>query len=194
MGYLDVVVSFHAQIVSEYKLARIKEVYMLSKEIQDALNNQIKNEYFASYTYLSMAAHCESINMQGFASWLRRQSSEELVHAMRLFDYMIDRNAKFALQSISKPQSKFETLTDMFQRVLDNEREVTGMINKLYEQAISENDHATTVELQWFIREQVEEEKSASDILEKLKIAGDNRAALLILDRELSEGGESNGG
>lgn len=167
---------------------------MPSKEIQDALNNQIKNEYFASYTYLSMAAHCESINMQGFANWLRRQSTEELVHAMRLFDYMIDRNVKVVLQSISKPQSKFKTLTDMFQRVLDNEREVTGMINKLYEQAISENDHATTVELQWFIREQVEEEKSASDILEKLKIAGDNRAALLILDRELSEGGESNGG
>ena len=165
---------------------------MLSKEIQDALNNQIKNEYFASYTYLSMAAHCESISMQGFASWFRRQSTEELAHAMRLFDYIIDRNAKVVFQSISKPQSKFKSLTDMFQRVLDNEREVTGMINKLYEQAISENDHATAVELQWFIQEQVEEEKSASDILEKLKIAGNSISALLILDRALSEGGESN--
>lgn len=161
---------------------------MLSKEIQEALNNQIKNEYFASYTYLSMAAHCESINMQGFAAWLRRQSSEELTHAMRLFDYMIDRDAKVTLQAISKPQSKFKSLTDMFQQVLDNEREVTGMINNLYEQAISENDHATAVELQWFIQEQVEEEKSANDILEKLKLAGNSSSALIILDSQLSSG------
>ena len=111
---------------------------------------------------------------------------------MRLFDYMIARDTKVVLQSINKPPSKFKSLTDMFQQVLDNEREVTGMINKLYEQAISENDHATAVELQWFIQEQVEEEKSASDILEKLKIAGKSSSALLILDRALSEGGVSN--
>ena len=161
---------------------------MLSKEIQNALNDQIKNEYFASYTYLSMAAHCENINMQGFAAWLRRQSSEELTHAMRLFDYMIDRDAKVELQAIKKPQNKFKDLTEMFKRVLENEREVTGMINKLYEQAINENDHATAVELQWFIQEQVEEEKSATDIVEKLKIAGNDRAALLILDGQLANG------
>lgn len=161
---------------------------MLSKEIQGAINDQIKNEYFASYTYLSMAAHCESINMQGFAAWLRRQSAEELTHAMRLFDYLIDRDAKVELQSIKKPQNKFKDLTEMFKRVLENEREVTGMINKLYEQAISENDHATAVELQWFIREQVEEEKSATDIVEKLKIAGNDKAALLILDGQLANG------
>ena len=162
---------------------------MLSKEIQNALNDQIKNEYFASYTYLSMAAHCESINMQGFAAWLRKQSAEELTHAMRLFDYMIDRDAKVVLQSINKPQNKYKSLTDMFQRVLDNEREVTGMINNLYEQALSENDHATAVELQWFIQEQVEEEKSASDILEKLKLAGSSSSALLIIDSQLADDG-----
>ncbi|MEQ9620028.1 MAG: ferritin [Deltaproteobacteria bacterium] len=162
---------------------------MLSKEIQDALNNQIKNEYFASYTYLSMAAHCESINMRGFASWLRKQSKEELEHAIRLFDYVIDRDGHIVLQSIDKPQNKFKSLSDMFQQVLDHEREVTGMINKLYEKAISENDHATAVELQWFIQEQVEEEKSATEILERLKFAGDNSSALLLLDRELAERG-----
>jgi len=167
---------------------------MLSKEIQDVLNYQIKNEYFASYSYLSMAAYCESINMHGFASWLRRQSSEELAHAMRLFDYIINRDAKVTLQSIGKPNTKFKSLTDMFQQVLDNEREVTGMINKLYEQAINENDHATAVELQWFIQEQVEEEKSASDILEKLKIAGNSSSALLILDGQLSNAGVAEGG
>lgn len=158
---------------------------MLSKEIQDALNNQIKNEYFASYTYLSMAAHCESINMRGFASWLRNQSREELDHATRLFDYVIDRDGRVILQSIDKPQSKFKSLTEMFQQVLDQEREVTGMINSLYEQAIAENDHATAVELQWFIQEQVEEEKNATEILDKLKFAGDSSSALLILDGQL---------
>lgn len=160
---------------------------MLSKEIQDALNDQIKNEYFASYTYLSMAAHCESINMRGFASWLRKQSEEELGHAMRLFDYVIDRDGHVLLQSIDKPQSKFKSLTEMFQQVLDHEREVTGMINKLYEKSISENDHATAVELQWFIQEQVEEEKNATEILDKLKFAGENSSALLLLDDQLGD-------
>lgn len=160
---------------------------MLSKEIQDALNDQIKNEYFASYTYLSMAAHCESINMRGFASWLRKQSEEELGHAMRLFDYVIDRDGHVLLQSIDKPQSKFKSLTEMFQQVLDHEREVTGMINKLYEKSINENDHATAVELQWFIQEQVEEEKNATEILDKLKFAGENSSALLLLDDQLGD-------
>lgn len=160
---------------------------MLSKEIQDALNDQIKNEYFSSYTYLSMAAYCESINMGGFATWMRLQSEEELGHAMRLFDYVLNRDGRVVLQSIGKPQTKFKSLTEMFQIVLDHEREVTGMINRLYEQALSENDHATSVELQWFIQEQVEEEKSAQEVLDKLKLAGDNSSALLILDTQLSE-------
>lgn len=160
---------------------------MLSKEIQDALNDQIRNEYFSSYTYLSMAAYCESINMQGFASWMRLQSQEELGHAMRLFDYILNRDARVELQSIGKPQNKFKSLKEMFQIVLDHEREVTAMINNLYEQAISENDHATTVELQWFIQEQVEEEKTAQEILDKLKLAGDSGSALLILDTQLSQ-------
>ena len=160
---------------------------MISKEIQDALNEQIKNEYFSSYTYLSMAAYCESINMGGFANWMRLQSQEELGHAMRLFDYILNRDGRVVLQTIGKPQTKFKSLKEMFEIVLDHEREVTGMINNLYEQAISENDHATTVELQWFIQEQVEEEKTAQEILDKVKLAGDNGSALLILDTQLSD-------
>ena len=159
---------------------------MLSKQIKDALDEQIKNEYFSSYTYLSMAAYCESINMQGFANWMRKQSEEELTHAMRLFDYVTDRDERVDLKAIAKPASKFKNLKEMFQMVLDHEREVTGMINNLYEQAISENDHATAVELQWFITEQVEEEKSANEILDKLKLAGDSGSALLILDTQLA--------
>lgn len=134
-----------------------------------------------------MAAYCESINMQGFAKWMRTQSDEEMKHAMRLFDYVIDRDGRVVLQSIPKPPLDFESLAKIFQQVLDHEREVTSMINKLYELAINDNDHATAVELQWFISEQVEEEKSAKDILEKLKLAGDDPSALLILDHQLSE-------
>ena len=159
---------------------------MLSKEMQDGLNNQINNEYFSSYTYLSMSAYCESINMRGFASWLRRQSKEELGHAMRLFDYVIDRDGKIILKAIEQPQPKYNSLLKMFQQVLEHEREVTSMINKLYEHAVNEGDHATTVELQWFIKEQVEEEKSARDIVDDLKLAGDDSSALLILDREMA--------
>ena len=160
---------------------------MLSKDVEKAINNQIKNEYYSSYIYLSMAAYCESINMQGFAKWMRTQSDEEMKHAMRLFDYVIDRDGRVVLQSIPKPPLDFESLAKIFQQVLDHEREVTSMINKLYELAINDNDHATAVELQWFISEQVEEEKSAKDILEKLKLAGDDPSALLILDHQLSE-------
>lgn len=159
---------------------------MLSKQIKDSLDEQIKNEYFSSYTYLSMAAYCESINMQGFANWMRKQSEEELTHAMRLFDYVTDRDERVDLKAITKPASKFKNLKEMFQMVLDHEREVTGMINNLYEQAINENDHATAVELQWFISEQVEEEKTANEILDKLKLAGDSGSALLILDTQLA--------
>lgn len=159
---------------------------MLSKDVQDAINTQIRNEYYSSYLYLSMSAYCESLNFSGFATWLRRQSNEELEHAMRLYDYIIDREGRVILESIDKPPSEFGTLTEIFQQVLEHEKEVTGMINQLYELASSENDHATAVELQWFIKEQVEEEKSATDILENVKLAGDDSAALLILDKQVA--------
>jgi ferritin len=134
-----------------------------------------------------MSAYCESINMQGFAAWLRRQSTEELEHALKIFDYVLDRSGKVTLKAIEQPASKFSSLLKMFQQVVEHEREVTGMINKLYELALNEGDHATAVEMQWFITEQVEEEKNALNLVEKLKLAGDNSSALLILDRQLAD-------
>ena len=134
-----------------------------------------------------MSAYCESINLQGFAAWMRRQSREELEHALKIFDYVLDRSGKVTLKAIEQPPSKFSSLLKMFQQVFEHEREVTGMINKLYELAINEGDHATAVEIQWFITEQVEEEKSALNLIEKLKLAGDNSSALLILDRQLAD-------
>jgi len=159
---------------------------MISQDLQTAINSQIKNEYYSSYLYLSMAAYCESINFTGFAGWLRRQSEEELVHAMRLFEYLLDRDGRIVLDTIAQPPSEFGSLVEMFTQVLEHEKEVSGMINRLYELALTENDHATSVELQWFIQEQVEEEKSATDMVENIKLAGDNSAALLMLDRQLA--------
>ena len=157
---------------------------MLNKDLQDAINVQIRNEYYSSYLYLSMSAYCDSKNFPGFASWLRRQSNEELSHAMRLYDYILERDGRVILDAIDQPPSEFGTLLEIFEQVLEHEKEVTTMINKLYELAIANNDHATSVVLQWFIQEQIEEEKSASDLVEQLKMAGDNSAALLMLDRE----------
>lgn len=158
---------------------------MLDQDMQDAINTQIRNEYYSSYLYLSMSAYCESRNFPGFASWLRRQSEEELVHAMKLLDYMLDRGGRVVLESIDRPPSEFGTLLEVFEELLEHEREVTGMINSLYDLALSQNDHATAVALHWFIEEQVEEEKSAEEVVEKLKLAADNGAALMILDAEL---------
>lgn len=158
---------------------------MLDQDMQDAINTQIRNEYYSSYLYLSMSAYCESRNFPGFASWLRKQSEEELVHAMKLFDYMLDRGGRVVLESIDRPPSEFGTLLEVFEELFEHEREVTGMINSLYDLALSQNDHATAVALHWFVEEQVEEEKSAEEVVEKLKLAADNGAALMILDAEL---------
>lgn len=158
---------------------------MLDSDVQDAINTQIRNEYYSSYLYLSMSAYCESRSFPGCASWLRRQSEEELVHAMKLFDYMVDRGGRVVLESIDQPPSEFGALLEVFEEVLEHEREVTGMINSLYDLAVSQNDHATAVALHWFIEEQVEEEKSAEEVVEKLKLASDSGAALMILDAEL---------
>lgn len=161
---------------------------MIKADIQDAINTQIRNEYYSSYLYLSMAAYCETRNYPGFASWLRRQSDEELSHAMRLYDYILDRDGRVILEAIDQPPSEFGTLEQMFEEVLEHEKEVSSMINNLYELAVSHNDHATAVELQWFIQEQVEEEKTAKDLVEQIKLADGNSAALLMLDKGSGNG------
>ena len=159
---------------------------MISKDVQEAINLQIRNEYYSSYLYLSMSAYCESLNFRGFSAWLRKQSEEELTHAMRLYDYLIDRDGRVLLDLIDKPPSEFGSLLEMFQQVLDHEKEVTSMINKLYEIALAENDHATAVELQWFIQEQVEEEKKFETILQKFDLIGRDKLAVNEIDKILN--------
>lgn len=165
---------------------------MIKKIVEEAVNEQIKNELYSAYLYLSMSAYCESINMTGSAHWLRLQYEEELSHAVRLFDYLHDRGGRVVLQAIDQPPKDFKSLADVFENVLAHEQKVTAMINKLYELAVKENDYPTQVELQWFITEQVEEEKSASEIVENLKIIGEQGTALLMLDKHLGKRGKEN--
>jgi ferritin len=162
---------------------------MISKKIQTALNDQIRMEIDSAYSYLSMAAYFEAENLSGFAHWMKSQYQEEMGHAMKLFEYLNDRGGRVILQSIGQPESKFKSAKEVFQNVVDHEKKVSESIGKLYEMAVSENDHATAVELQWFIREQVEEEKTALRIHEQLKMIGEQGVSLMMLDRQLATRG-----
>lgn len=159
---------------------------MIKKSVEGAINKQIMNELYSAYLYLSMAAYCESINLGGFANWMRMQYEEERGHALRLFDFLLDRDGKVALQAIEQPPTEFDSPRKLFEEVLNHEKEVTKMINDLYELALKENDYPTQVEMQWFITEQVEEEKTAADILHQVKMAGSDNTALMMVDRELA--------
>ncbi len=159
---------------------------MLSKAMQDALNDQIGKEFYSAYTYLSMAAYFQSVNLPGCAHWMRVQYQEENSHALKLFDYLSDRVGKAVLQGIKQPSVEFKSPLDVFEQALGHERDVTAAISRLYSLAQKENDYATQIKLQWFVNEQVEEEKSAMDIVEQLKTIGDNNIALLMLDRQLA--------
>jgi len=164
-----------------------EERKVLSKTMQDALNGQIQKELASSYLYLAMAAYCETQNLPGFAKWLKVQAEEERGHAMRIFEYITDRGGQVVLQAIEQPPVEFGNPVQVFEAVLNHERKISASINDLYAQAVRENDYATQVMLQWFITEQVEEEKNASDILELLKMAGEH---VVVLDHRLGKRGE----
>jgi ferritin len=158
---------------------------MLRPTVEQALNDQINHELSAAYLYLSMSAHFDTQGYSGFARWMRLQSQEEIAHGMKLFDFLLARGGKVALQAIEKPPSEFGAPLDVFKRALEHEVSVTALINKLYATAMKESDYVTTAELQWFLTEQVEEEKTAADVVQRLKIANADPNALLLLDREL---------
>ena len=158
---------------------------MLSQGIQEAINDQIHHELHSAYTYLSMSAYLDAANFTGFAQWMRMQSKEEVVHAMKLFDYVNDRNGRVTLKGLEQPAANFKSILDVFEGALAHEQKVTRMIHDLYALATKENDYATQVQLQWFINEQVEEEATAMSVVDRLKIAGNDGAALLILDQQM---------
>ena len=160
---------------------------MLGPEIQDAMNEQIKSELYSAYQYLSMAAYCESANLPGFASWMRAQAREETDHAMKFYDFVLDRSGRVVLRGIEGPVVEFGSPLEVFEWALGHEQKVTAMINDLYGLAVRENDYASQAFLQWFVTEQVEEEKNTGDVVETLKMIGDKSEALFLLDRELGQ-------
>ncbi len=153
--------------------------------VRTAIETQVGNEFHAAHTYLSMSGYFEAQNLPGFASWMRHQSEEEIAHAMKLFDFLVDRGVAPELPGIEKPTHDFDGPVAAFAAALAHEQKVTGQINALYELALEQKDYTAQVLLQWFISEQLEEEKTTGGILERLKMVEGSRAALLILDSEL---------
>jgi ferritin len=164
---------------------------MLSKAMLSAINEQIQYEFASAYLYLSMSAFFEEGNLPGFAKWMLVQAKEEQGHAMKFFDYVIDRGSRVRLQALEQPAQDWKSPLAVFESVLEHEKMVTDRIHALYALAVKENDYATQVQLQWFITEQVEEEKNATQIIEQLKLIEARGTAMLFLDKQLAKRGES---
>ncbi len=160
---------------------------MIKEKIQEALNQQLNAELFSSYLYLSMAAYFESINLKGFANWMRVQTQEELVHAMKFYNFIIERGGKAVLSAIEGPPTQWKSPLAVFEHAYQHEQKVTGLINNLVDLSIAEQDHATNNFLQWFVAEQVEEEASADEVVQKIKLMGDASGGLFMLDQELAQ-------
>lgn len=159
---------------------------MINNKIQDALNKQINAELYSSYLYLSMSAYFQSINLNGFANWMRCQAQEELVHAMKFYNFINDRGGTVQLASIEGPPIKWDSPLHAFQDAYAHEGKVTSLINGLVDMAAKQKDHASVTFLQWFVNEQVEEEASADGVVQQLKLAGDAGSGLFMIDRELA--------
>jgi ferritin len=160
---------------------------MLKEKMIESLNFQMNAELYSAYLYLSMAAYFEANDLSGFANWMRVQAKEEMTHAMKFYDYLVQRGARITLTEIKAPPTEWDSPIAIFEHVYEHEQMVTGLINKLVDLAISLSDHATNNFLQWYVAEQVEEEESSSGVLQKVKLAGDSPSGLLMLDQELAQ-------
>ena len=158
---------------------------MFNSKVQDAVNKQINAELFSSYLYLSMAAYFESRNFKGMANWMRIQAGEENLHAMKFYDYINDRGGRVTLTQIESPKTEWKSPLDAFEDAYKHELKISALINDLMNLTIAEKDHASHDLLEWFVREQVEEESAAQMIVEQLNLVGDNGMGLLMLDKEL---------
>ena len=157
----------------------------VSAALQEAFNRHINAEFYSSYLYLSMSTYCDSIDLPGFAHWMRVQSQEEYDHAMRLLTYLEDRDGRVTLLPIEQPPIEFDAVEDVMRQTLEHEQHVSHLINQLYAVAAESADFASQVMLQWFVNEQVEEEKTARDVIASLNKVAGRSDALLLLDREM---------
>lgn len=158
---------------------------MLKKRVEELLNNQINEELFSSYLYLSMAAYFEAVGLKGFANWMSVQSQEEKFHADKFYNYINERGGRVVLKAIDEPKIEWESALEALQDTLTHEQKITSLINNLTDAAIEEKDHATVNFLQWFVAEQVEEEANANDLLDQLQFIDGNKSGLYMMDKEL---------
>src|SRR5512139_1912740 len=160
---------------------------MIGKAVQDAMNEQINKELFSAYLYLSMAAYFEDKNLAGFANWMRIQADEEREHAMKFYDFLLERGGRVFLKAVDAPKTDWTSSLEVAEEVAAHEAKVTASIYALYELALKEKDYPAQVMLQWFISEQVEEEKNAADIVADLKLIEERGTAVLMLDKQLGK-------
>jgi ferritin len=159
---------------------------MLSEKMQDALNGQLNKEMYSAYLYMAMSAYSTYTGLKGFANWFMVQYQEEMLHAMKIYDYINDQGGQVKLMAIEQPATEFESPLGMFEKTLEHEKFITRSINELVDLAIAEKDHATNIFLQWYVTEQIEEEGNDNEIIAKLKLVGEDGNGLLMLDKELA--------
>jgi ferritin len=159
---------------------------MLSEKMNDALNEQINAELFSAYLYLSMEAYFETIDLPGFANWMRVQAQEEMFHASKFYDFINERDGRVLLKAIEGPQTEWDSSLAEFEAAYEHETKVTARIHKLVDIAMEDHDHATHTFLQWFVNEQVEEEASTKGVVQRLKLAGETGGGLFMVDQELA--------
>jgi ferritin len=160
---------------------------MLSKKIENAINKQINAELYSAYLYLSMSTYFESINLGGFANWMRVQAQEETKHAMKFYNHVVERRGRVTVTAISAPPVNWKSPLHAFEESFKHEQKVTGLIDDLFNMAATEKDHATKSMLKWFVDEQVEEERSTDEIVQQLKMIGNHTGALFMLNHKLGE-------
>ncbi|MBC8469279.1 MAG: ferritin [Planctomycetes bacterium] len=160
---------------------------MISKKMEEALNEQVNAELYSAYLYLSMESYFKSQNLNGFANWMRVQTQEEVAHATKIYDFINERGGRVTLKAIEGPQTEWDSALAVFKAAYEHEQKVTGLINNLVDLAIKEKDHATNSFLQWFVNEQVEEEASADEIVQQLKMMENAPGGMFMLDRELGQ-------
>jgi ferritin len=158
---------------------------MISKKIEKVLNEQVNAELFSAYLYLSMEAYFKSLNLNGFATWMRVQTQEEVMHTMKIYEFINERGGRIILKAIDGPPTEWDSPLSVFEAAYAHEQKVTGLINNLVNLAIEEKDHATNTFLQWFVNEQVEEEASADQVVQQLKMMEKSPGGMFMLDREL---------
>lgn len=160
---------------------------MISKKMEKAINEQINWELYSSYLYLSMSAYFDSTNLKGFAGWMRVQAMEEQAHTKKFYDFIFARGGRVILAEIKSPPSEWKSPLSVFEEVLKHEKHVTKRINDLVDLSFKLKDHATNSFLQWFVNEQVEEESSADEVIQSLKLNRNNPGGIFLIDKELTQ-------